>query len=225
MLSELQWWWIRKYEKSNSVISIDLFKNIYWITIYWSIYLLYLFPHIQIVLGNVGDIIAIAIFIQGKMGALWAGWQCLCCCKSFPVNPERVLGCWGPGTDCKSLSFIAPWTYAAKVEVLHPFLWTGLRSARFPPLGKIITIFLGFRCPVGFRSSKSSFESILHDYNKNINGTSHQWRKNILTLWFGKRPLTKSYCMRTLFHAEYSNVLSSQTRLLLFYGYYYWWHI
>lgn len=34
-------------------------------------------------------------------------------CKSFSVMPKRVRGCWGPGENCKSFTFIALWTYAA----------------------------------------------------------------------------------------------------------------
>ncbi len=29
-------------------------------------------------------------------------------CKSCSVIPERVRGCWGPGVDCKSFTFISP---------------------------------------------------------------------------------------------------------------------
>lgn len=37
-------------------------------------------------------------------------------CKSFSVIPKRVRGCWGPGENCKSFTFIALWTYAAELQ-------------------------------------------------------------------------------------------------------------
>lgn len=46
-----------------------------------------------------------------------------------------MRGCWGPGENCKSFTFITLWTYAETLPVRHPFFFF-FSSKDYPPLNQ-----------------------------------------------------------------------------------------